>query len=338
MLTLRNDQLRFAFPDIHPQAGCHLTFHRTLRVPDDGHVYPLPPGLGKFALRLVDDYAERLPATWRRHGGVFMPLYQSEALWLGFDGGLIPQTLSLRFPCAIKVAAGKINAISGQPWHNGLAADPQDYVVTPDQEWLDGFNVGQGRIRQFVAMPLGAGYTVEEQLTGLAEHGGLQLAVYPLKADRFQYLLEESRRERERIMSSRRRESRIQCGIDFGLSNGGLLRQVIEKDPYGLDAWDQERVVRCFVHLLNSEQYLAVTGEPYPRRPFSARDYAQHGLPWFHAYSDGEALDVATPLADLPGLAALTQAKTGLPLADNGPLGPLNVRTLGETPVRQEPF
>ena len=45
MLTLRNDQLRFAFPDIHPMAGCHLTFHRTLRVPDDGHVYPLPPGL-----------------------------------------------------------------------------------------------------------------------------------------------------------------------------------------------------------------------------------------------------------------------------------------------------
>ena len=338
MLTLRNDQLRFTFPDIHPLAGCHLTFHRTLRVPDDGHVYPLPPGLGKFALRLVDDYAERLPETWRRHGGVFMPLYQSEALWLGFDAPLIPETLGLCFPCAIKVAAGKINAISGQPWHHGLAADPQDYVVTPDQEWLDGFNVGQGRIRQFVAMPLGAGYTVEEQLTGMADHGGLQLAVYPLKADRFQYLLEESRRERERVMRSRRQESRIQYGIDFGLSNGGLLRQVIEKDPYGLDAWDQERVVRCFVHLLNSEQYLAVTGEPYPRRPFSARDYAQHGLPWFHAYSDGEALDGVTPLTDLPGLAALTQAKTGLPLADNGPLGPLNVRTLGETPVRQEPF
>lgn len=340
MLTLSNDQLRFAFPAIHPQAGCHLTCHRTLRVPDDDHVYPLPPGLGKFALRLVDDYAERLPEDWRRHGGVFMPLYQSEALWLGFDAPPIPQTLGLRFPCAVKVAAGKINAISGQPWHNGLSADPQDYVVTPSQEWLDGFNVGQGRIRQFVAMPLGAGFTVEEQLTGLAAHGGIQLAVYPLKAHLFQQMVEESVRAWAEIRSSLRRESRIRYGFasNFGLSNGGLLRQVIEKDPYGLDAWDQERVVRCFVHLLNSEQYLAVTGEPYPRRPFSARDYAQHGLPWFHAYRDAETLDAATPLTALPGLAALTQAKTGLPLADNGLLGPLNVHTLGETPVRQEPF
>ena len=32
-------------------------------------------------------------------------------------------------------------------------------------------------IRQFVAMPLGAGYTAEEQITGEAEHGGLQIVV-----------------------------------------------------------------------------------------------------------------------------------------------------------------
>jgi len=337
MLTLRNDHLNFSFPDVHPKAGCTLTFHRTLRIPDDGHVYPLPPGLGHFALRLVDDYQERLPPDWGRHGGVFMPLYQSEALWINF--GLNFGKLLLSYPCAIKIATGKVNAISGQPWSPGLSADPQDYVVAPGQEWLDGFNVGRGLIRQFVAMPLGAGYTVEEQLTGMAEHGGLQIAVYPLKADRFRLLEEEYQRELERSFSERRQlKARYGFDFSFGLANGGLLRQVIEKDPYGLDAWDQDQVVRCFVHLLNSEQYLAVTGEPYPHRPFSAHDYAQHGLPWFHAYSDGEPLDGAEPLAQLPGLAELTKAKTGLPLPDNAPLGPLNVVTLGETPVRQEPF
>jgi hypothetical protein len=31
-------------------------------------------------------------------------------------------------------------------------------------------------------MPLGYGYTAEEQLTGMAEHGGLQIVVYPQKA------------------------------------------------------------------------------------------------------------------------------------------------------------
>jgi len=237
------------------------------------------------------------------------------------------------YPCAIKIAAGKINAISGHPWRVGLSAAPQDYLVVPDQEWLDGFNVGRGLIRQFVAMPLGAGYTVEEQLTGLAEHGGLQIAVYPLKGDLY-------RRWEEEEEARKRAGVKIQYGIamPMGLADGGLLRQEIKKDPYGIDAWDQDQVVRCFVHLLNSEQYLAVTGEPYPHRPFNARDYAQHGLPWFHAYSDGEVLDGAEPLAKLSSLAELTQAKTGLPLAENGPLGPLNIVTLGEVPVRQEPF
>ena len=40
-------------------------------------------------------------------------------------------------------------------------------------------------IRQFVAMQLGSGYSVEEQLTGDAEHGGLQMVAYPMKADRY---------------------------------------------------------------------------------------------------------------------------------------------------------
>ena len=27
-----------------------ITFQRTLRIPDDGGVYPLPPGLGRFPI------------------------------------------------------------------------------------------------------------------------------------------------------------------------------------------------------------------------------------------------------------------------------------------------
>ena len=44
----------------------------------------------------------------------------------------------------------------------------QNYLVAPDQPWLDGFCVAKGLIRQFVAMPLGKGYTAEAQLTGAA--------------------------------------------------------------------------------------------------------------------------------------------------------------------------
>ena len=72
-----------------------------------------------------------------------------------------------------KVAAGKIDAVTGEPWTNDLSEQPQNYLAVPDQPWLDGFCVGKGLIRQFVAMPLGEGYTAEEQLTGEARHGGL---------------------------------------------------------------------------------------------------------------------------------------------------------------------
>ncbi len=58
--------------------------------------------------------------------------------------------------------------------------DPQDYMVVPDQPRLDGFCVDKGMVRQFTAMPLGEGYTVEERLTGEARHGGLQIVVYPM--------------------------------------------------------------------------------------------------------------------------------------------------------------
>ena len=75
------------------------------RIPDDGKDYPLPAGLGQFALRLVDDYAAQVPARWREHGGVFLPMYQAEARWLNFD--------SDSYPFAMKIAAGKITAVTG---------------------------------------------------------------------------------------------------------------------------------------------------------------------------------------------------------------------------------
>lgn len=41
-----------------------------------------------------------------------------------------------------------------------------------EQPWLDGIATGTGTIRQFVAMPLGLGYTVEGQLTEEEQFGG----------------------------------------------------------------------------------------------------------------------------------------------------------------------
>ena len=56
-----------------------LNFQRTLRIPDDGKTYPLPPGLGKFPVCRVEDYRDTVPASWLKHGGVFIPMYQRKA-------------------------------------------------------------------------------------------------------------------------------------------------------------------------------------------------------------------------------------------------------------------
>ena len=195
MITLKNDNLEFRFPEVHRDARCTIEFQRTLRIPDDDRDYPLPPGLGRFPLRHIDDFARRLPERWRRRGGVIMPMHQAEAMWIAFGG-------HFDYPFAVKIATGKICAVSGNPWVNHLNEDPQDYVVLPEQPWLDGYCVEKGVIRQFVAMPLGKGYTAEEQLTGAAQHGGLQIVVYPMKRKRYKQLMARDCRRDGQILTS----------------------------------------------------------------------------------------------------------------------------------------
>jgi len=155
------------------QNSCSILFHRTLRIPDDGKVYPLPPSLGQFPLCKVDDYLDKVPAEWRKTGGVFFPMHQREAMWMQF------QCPNER-PKAMKIAVGKVNAINGKPWSNSLEKD--DYITIPKQPWLDGINAGgEGTIKQFVAMPLGSGYSVEAQVTGEEKFGGIQMIVFDSK-------------------------------------------------------------------------------------------------------------------------------------------------------------
>jgi ubiquitin len=109
---------------------------------------------------------------------------EREAMWIRFKS-------NTQF--AVKLHVGGVNAISGEPAYEteqtqirrnkALSEEKsiQDYVVTPKQLWLDGIASTDGTVRQFVAMPLGSGYTVEAQITGVDLVGGLQLEVVPVK-------------------------------------------------------------------------------------------------------------------------------------------------------------
>lgn len=180
MLELKNDTLQFTFPEVHPNAKFGMEFQRTLRIPDDGNEYPLPPGLGAFPLRHVDDFRDRVPAKWLQHGGVMLPMFQSEALWLNFKSYPVSYGRPA-YPFAIKVSAGKVSALTGDDWTTGLRL--KDYCVSPLQRWIDGFVTEGGLVRQFVAAALGQGFTAEEQITGRADHGGIQIEIFPMKAE-----------------------------------------------------------------------------------------------------------------------------------------------------------
>jgi hypothetical protein len=170
-----NDRVEFFDPLNEQFYKTTISFQRTLRLPDDGKIYPLPPSLGPFPVCRVDDYLDKVPEEWKKHGGVFLPMYQREAMWLKFD------VSHPNAPKAIKVAVGKVNAVTGETWNNSLSK--QDYVVAGSglQPWLDGINGGNGMIKQFVAMPLGGRYTVEAQVTGEEKFGGIQLMVFESK-------------------------------------------------------------------------------------------------------------------------------------------------------------
>lgn len=295
--------------------GFFLNFQRTLRIPDDGKTYPLPPGLGTFPVCRVEDYEDRVPDAWNEHAGIFIPMYQREALWISFR----PRYWR---PNAVKVGIGMINAVSGKGWDQALCRDEEDYLVCPPQPWLDGINAGDGYIRQFIAMPLGMGYTVEAQVTGEEKFGGIQIIVYEPKPGRFP----EEPPEYDRLPASSPFDGDImfsvcEGGVEMGIGSGGRMKQKIYPDPHGVDTWDQENYGRIFVHIVNSMMYREITGKEPPPTPITARTYTQYGLPWFDLY-DEDLEDIKAPevFKKIKSIKEMDQEKGFSPQQDDLPL------------------
>lgn len=290
--------------------GVAVRFVRTLRLPETG-THPLPPGLGEFPVARVADHADRVPEEWRARGGVMLPVYLREAMWLSFAG--------TTEPAALQVGVGKVCAVSGRPWSGRLSRSPQNYVVLPRQPWLDGINSGKGTVRQFVAVPLGLGATVEGQVTGEEVWGGVQLQSFPLRED---LLAEWRRRERERRERARAAGPAGGYGAAapmmasapgpvppapgaaaprrsaaMGLGVGGAMRQEVYRDDRPLTDWSEEPAGRVFVHLVTPPQWRRITGEEPPPSPVDRAAYTRAGLPWYDYYdADAEDLAPAGPL------------------------------------------
>lgn len=299
MVELASDVLFFRFPAIHPEARLLIGFTRSLRVPDNFDYHPQPPSFGRLSIRHVEDFAARLPEAWREHGGVMTPIRSNEALTIQFYSQPLPYS-DIEYPFAVKAATGKVNALSGEGWSEAMGEDGQDYMVVPPQADMGGYCTKKGETRQFVASPLGLGKTLEERLGGGDRlWGGIQLAVYPLKAEVFARRFGEARPAARG--AGRVREPAADFSSQMGLDAGGSLRRYIYKDPYGPADWDVERRSRVFIHLIDAEAWEAVTGHKPHEAAFKAGEYDGAPLPWYDAVKGVRVLEGSGALAGAGG-------------------------------------
>ncbi|ETW84765.1 hypothetical protein HETIRDRAFT_425984 [Heterobasidion irregulare TC 32-1] len=161
--------------------GVNVRFHRTISVPALVSVHPAPlaslPHQSLFPSN-VGSATGTLPKSVLSKGGAFLSVYQREA---------IPKESYV-----VKISVGGVNALTGVP-QNASSCRKQDYLPVGGEggqlqvlrssslsysthaamhqlRWLDGISTAPGVVRQFVAMHLGKGYTVEGQVTEAEYH------------------------------------------------------------------------------------------------------------------------------------------------------------------------
>ncbi|QSZ31442.1 hypothetical protein DSL72_001007 [Monilinia vaccinii-corymbosi] len=179
-----HDKIRLTYVHAHSTELLDISLRRTIRVPENGEAHGLPPDCGAFPIYSVREYAGGLSEEMVLKGGVFVPIYQREAMWINFKS---------THPFAVKIYVGGVNAVSGEPAAESLATNLrrkatldkgksiQDYVVTGPrgQLWLDGIAKLDGKVMQFVATSVGNGYSIEAQITGEDRVCGVQMEIIP---------------------------------------------------------------------------------------------------------------------------------------------------------------
>jgi hypothetical protein len=277
MVEINDHGLAFFFPEIYPEARLEVSFNRTLRIQDIQDGNPNPPDLGPFPLEHVDDYARSFSKEMVDRGGVMMPMYKSEAMFISFRSKYLKKH-EASYPFALQIAAGKINAVNGKPWSDKLSRQSQSYLVVPVQSCLYGYRIQDGLVRQFVAAPLGDGSSPEAQVTGQEKIGGIQISVYPMKRQAFQ-------RRWLKFLGNMDCYS-LKDGETMALSMGERINQEIYKDEFKFSEWETDTYSRCFVHLINAQAWKDITGKSPSTDPPGAEVYARHRLTWSELYAE----------------------------------------------------
>ena len=96
------------------------------------------------------------------------------------------------------------------------------------------------------------------------------------------------------------------------------MRQEIYEDPFSIHDWDTERGSRCFIHLVNSTTWQALTGQKPPTQPPTAKRYTDAGFPWFDYYDkELTAMNGSKILAGLKSVMRMGEEKRAKSLPEN---------------------
>jgi hypothetical protein len=111
------------------------------------------------------------------------------------------------------------------------------------------------------------------------------------------------------------------------------MRQHICEDAYDIVDWDQASGSGCFITIVNSAVWTAITGEGMPTKPIDASAYASAGLPWYDYYSDAPAVEGSDKLNGVSSIAKIWSPPDQMDLGftasiDSGPVVQLGKRRL----------
>lgn len=312
MITVNGNNIVFTTENL--PGSVEISLHKTYRVPDNQSISGLPPNCGRFEILNVNQYEVKLPRSISDKGGVLVPIRKYEALWLNFKAR--PNR-----PSAIQICAGKINCITGQLYDGFFTRPPlQDYVVVggrgQSQRWLDGWKTQDGIVRQFIATEQGEGQSIEQQLTGKEEHGGIQLMVVEAHPHLFQP--EPQPESILRSMSfesykSPQLNSSKMLGSDNGsrsfssntmnVGMGGKIEQMIYADTNNPSVWNSDSKQKVWVHLINPDFYEYLTGIRLPIDTVIPRWYASqnwHMLPQVMNWYKNTGETILNSLSSVP--------------------------------------
>jgi hypothetical protein len=273
MLRIGWPRLVFDFSDRGQDCSCWVGLRTTVRVPDDGRVYPLSMLLDDLPLRARADMSVAGAPSGAATGEFLTTFPSGCALALTFGEGPDPDGFTPyqdEPPFAIKLGLRGVNVLTGLPLADGLQTDPQDYIVAPDEPWLNGYPLVDGMARQLVAGP--ASGVIDPWTTA-----DLELIVYPMRP---KGVAARTRCRRRPLPGAHEAPGR-RAAAAAGFALGGRIRERLFSDPYGIDSWDLQRGIRCRITFLDAVEWLSLTGTWPEHEQTSFNDYAESGWGWF---------------------------------------------------------